>query len=222
MKRHLRKPSPALVLSLIALFVALGGTSYAATSLARNSVGTKQLKNNAVTSAKIANGAVTAAKINTTGLSVPNADHATNADSATSATNATKVGGLSASQLQKAVTGTCGAGSAIRVVDSSGAVTCQTIPTVLSATVKADSTLVDGIGAISAESLGTDDFEVDFNRDVSSCAFAGTIGQPATGTASGDIDVQPYFNNPDSVYVETWSNNGSLASALPFHLIVVC
>jgi hypothetical protein len=39
-----RKPSPALVISLIALFVALGGTSYAATNLARNSVGTKQLK----------------------------------------------------------------------------------------------------------------------------------------------------------------------------------
>ena len=48
------RPSPALVISLIALFVALGGTSYAAiTSLPANSVGTKQLKNGAVTAAKI-------------------------------------------------------------------------------------------------------------------------------------------------------------------------
>jgi hypothetical protein len=50
-------PSPALVISLIALFVALGGTSYAAiSSLPANSVGTQQLKNGAVTAAKLAYG----------------------------------------------------------------------------------------------------------------------------------------------------------------------
>jgi hypothetical protein len=54
MKRRLRAPSPAFVISLVALFVALGGTSYAATHLPKNSVGTKQLKNKAVTPAKIA------------------------------------------------------------------------------------------------------------------------------------------------------------------------
>jgi hypothetical protein len=52
-KRRLRAPSPALVVSLIALFVALGGTSYAAINLPKNSVGTKQLKNGAVTKTKI-------------------------------------------------------------------------------------------------------------------------------------------------------------------------
>jgi hypothetical protein len=92
-KRRLRAPSPAFVISLIALFVALGGTSYAAIHLPKNSVGSKQLKKNAVTSAKIKNHAVSAAKINTTGLTVPSATHATNADSATSATNATELGG---------------------------------------------------------------------------------------------------------------------------------
>lgn len=89
MKRRLRAPSPALVISLIALFVALGGTSYAAITLPKNSVGTKQLKKDAVTGVKIKKGAVTAAKINTKGLTVPNALHATSADSATSATSAT-------------------------------------------------------------------------------------------------------------------------------------
>jgi hypothetical protein len=97
MKRALRAPSPALVVSLIALFVALGGTTYAATSLPRNSVGPKQLKKNAVTSPKIKKGAVTAAKINTSGLTVPNALHATSADSATTAANASALGGVSAS-----------------------------------------------------------------------------------------------------------------------------
>jgi hypothetical protein len=37
-----------MVISLIALFVALGGASYAAVSLPSNSVGTAQIRNNAV------------------------------------------------------------------------------------------------------------------------------------------------------------------------------
>ena len=49
-----RMPSPSMVIALIALFVALGGTSYAAiTSLPANSVGTTQLKNGAVSTAKL-------------------------------------------------------------------------------------------------------------------------------------------------------------------------
>ncbi len=82
MTKRLGRPSPSLVIALVALFVALGGTSYAALSIPANSVGSKQLKKNAVTTAKIKNGAVTAGKINTTGLTVPNATHAGSADSA--------------------------------------------------------------------------------------------------------------------------------------------
>jgi hypothetical protein len=41
------------VVALIALFVAIGGTSYAAITLKANSVGTKQLRHNAVTSSKV-------------------------------------------------------------------------------------------------------------------------------------------------------------------------
>jgi hypothetical protein len=58
-----RKPSPAMLVALLALFVALGGISWAAVSLPRNSVGTKQLKKNAVTAPKIKRGAVTSAKV---------------------------------------------------------------------------------------------------------------------------------------------------------------
>jgi hypothetical protein len=42
------------------MFVALGGTSYAATRLPANSVGTRQLKANSVNSAKVRNGSLTA------------------------------------------------------------------------------------------------------------------------------------------------------------------
>lgn len=57
------RPSPALIVALIALFVALGGTGYAVSQLPRNSVGTKQLRNRAVTTKKIRDGAITGAKI---------------------------------------------------------------------------------------------------------------------------------------------------------------
>ena len=52
----------ANVVSVLALFVALGGSAYAF-HLGKNSVGSKQLKKNAVTTAKIKNKAVTGAKI---------------------------------------------------------------------------------------------------------------------------------------------------------------
>jgi collagen triple helix repeat protein len=56
MRRILRhRPSPAMVIACIALTVALGGTSYAAVTLPRGSVGTAQLKKNAVISAKVKN-----------------------------------------------------------------------------------------------------------------------------------------------------------------------
>ena len=50
-------------IALAALFVALGGTSYAALSLPAGSVGSKQLRNGAVTAKKIANGSITPSKL---------------------------------------------------------------------------------------------------------------------------------------------------------------
>ena len=63
-KYRFRAPSPALVIALIALFVASGGAAYAATSLPKGSVGTAQLRNGAVTKRKISKKTVTALKGN--------------------------------------------------------------------------------------------------------------------------------------------------------------
>jgi hypothetical protein len=52
-----------MVVACAALFVALGGVGYAAITLPKNSVGSKQLKRNAVTSIKIKNGAVDSKKV---------------------------------------------------------------------------------------------------------------------------------------------------------------
>jgi hypothetical protein len=53
----------ANVMATIAVFIALGGASYAALKVPKNTVGAQQLKKNAVTTAKIKKEAVTAAKV---------------------------------------------------------------------------------------------------------------------------------------------------------------
>lgn len=64
MRISVRRPSPALVISCVALTVALGGTSYATVlNVPKNSVGPAQLKTSAVTNKKIAANAVTSAKV---------------------------------------------------------------------------------------------------------------------------------------------------------------
>jgi hypothetical protein len=102
-----RRPSAPMVVSFVALFVALGGASYAATQLPANSVGTSQLQNgsvgnwklkfNAVGARKIINGAVGAKQVNS-------------------------------SQVQLRVSGACSTG-AIASVGLSGTATCTpTLP----------------------------------------------------------------------------------------------
>ena len=63
MRSVLRLPSPSMAVAMTALVVSLGGTTFAATQLAANSVGPTQLKKNAVTRVKIAKSAVDGSKI---------------------------------------------------------------------------------------------------------------------------------------------------------------
>jgi hypothetical protein len=55
-------------IALLALFVALGGTSYAAIAIPKNSVGTRQLRNRAVTTSKLGKGSVSPANLNGTSI----------------------------------------------------------------------------------------------------------------------------------------------------------
>lgn len=102
-----RRPSVSLVISFVALFVALGGVGYAAINLPANSVGNAQLQNgsvgnwklkaNAVGTRKIINGSVGAKQVNS-------------------------------SQVQLRVGTTCTTG-AVKAISPSGSVTCTpTLP----------------------------------------------------------------------------------------------
>jgi hypothetical protein len=63
------RPSPAMIVAIIALVLSLGGTSYAAITLPRNSVGTTQIKKNAVIGSKVKNGSLSTADISSASLS---------------------------------------------------------------------------------------------------------------------------------------------------------
>ena len=54
--------------SVLALFIALGGGAYAASRIPKNSVGTRQLKNNFVNSAKVADQSLTGSDIQSSSL----------------------------------------------------------------------------------------------------------------------------------------------------------
>jgi hypothetical protein len=61
--RITRRLSYANVIASLALFIALGGASYAAVAIPANSVGTKQLKKSAVAGSKIKPNAISSAKV---------------------------------------------------------------------------------------------------------------------------------------------------------------
>lgn len=106
----------ANVTATLALFIALGGASYAAVSIPKNSVGTAQLKAHAVTAAKVAKHTLTGTQINVSKLgTVPSAKKATSAKTATTAStadtaktattasDADALGGLAAGSFYQAV-----------------------------------------------------------------------------------------------------------------------
>jgi hypothetical protein len=97
LRRIRRLPSPALVISAIALIVAVGGGTFAIASLSKpkvkkiaKSVANKQIKRQAP--------ALSVDHAKTAG-SAASATHATSADNATNATNAASVGGQSITKI---------------------------------------------------------------------------------------------------------------------------
>ena len=96
-----RRPSGAMLVAIVALFVALAGGAYAATSINGNNI-----KNHTITGKKLKNDTLTGTQINESKLgTVPHATNAdsattaTNANSATTATNANQLGGVTADQF---------------------------------------------------------------------------------------------------------------------------
>jgi hypothetical protein len=91
MKRvRLGRPTPALVISILALFIALGGTVYAASKISGKSIKPNSIPANRLKKHSLSGKQINLAKLGT----VPTATNATSAANATNATNAANLAGL--------------------------------------------------------------------------------------------------------------------------------
>jgi hypothetical protein len=136
-----RRPSAPLAISLVALFMSVGGVGYAAISLPANSVGSDQIRNEAVTYKKIRPNAVGAVRLANNGV--------TNSKLRNEAVSYKKIRPNSVGtrranldQLQARIATACPAGSAIGAVDKTGKPTCA-FPAQVGAADKAAAVPVD-------------------------------------------------------------------------------
>ena len=107
--RHLRRrPSAAMGVAVVALFLAIGGGAYAAVSIPNNSISNTMLKNNSVGNIKLRANSVSYQKIAPGSVGTARIDQ---------------------KEVQESINGTCNSGTAITAVAEKGTVTCgPTLP----------------------------------------------------------------------------------------------
>lgn len=94
---------------------------------------------------------------------------------------------------------------------------------VLFAQVNANATVANSSGGVTAlQPFGAGTYEIDFGRDISDCAFVGTVGEAGAGGTSGVVDTATdRLGNPEAVYLQTSNVAGGVVNK-PFQLVVVC
>ncbi len=198
-----RRIGVAHVIALAALFVALGGSAFAAAT-----IGTSDIKDGAVTKQKLHGNAVNGAKVKNDSLSgtdidektlnqVPSASHAVSADRATVASQAARANNVLAAVVGK------GAGGCT-LLRATQAGTSANIATGHHGTPKASAC------------------SVAFPQDITHCTYVAGIGENNAGEArAGLTTTAPTVGNPKAVFVRTMNITGDFA-VRPFHLQVVC
>ena len=181
------RPSPALIVAFVALFVAMGGIGYATAKLKPNSVKAKNIKSGAVTTDKIADGAVTTPKLAANAV----APYATNA-----------VNAMNAAKLSGAAPGECQTGwlTASMVVDT--AALTQDHPDAVVPGFNCASKAADAI-QIHREATGL--YTVTLAGIESGVAVSSSAGANAVTAASkiegGQLTVK-VWNNGDAAFVD--------------------
>jgi hypothetical protein len=201
-------PSPSMIVASIALIVALGGTSYAVSSLPRNSVGSRQIKKGAVNGRAIARNAITSAKVKDSSLLAKDF----------------KAGQLPAGpqgaqgpQGPQGAAGPAGASATAlwAVVNGTGAPIGTNVPIVRSSGVVGTTTTTHNFAG---------EYRVQFTQDVSSCAYVATVGQVGnSGQGFGFATAQgtTFGGGPAAVFVQTFDETGAEVDR-QFHLAVFC
>jgi hypothetical protein len=199
MGRLLRqRPSPAMIVALIALFVALGGSSYAVTKIRSKNIRTgavnsRVIANNSIRSADVRTSAVKSSDVKNDSLSNSDIDNTTlrakTATSADTAANANALGGVGASGFtQRGCTSHTGALKGLaRIAASAGFSATFT-------TTGVENPYNCSDGTVEARRLGIGTYEVRFNGASSLLALASvfedavptitsvSIGRVAAGT----------------------------------------
>src|SRR5689334_5746845 len=189
------KLSFANVTSLIALFVALGGTGYAAVTLPRNSVGSAQIRSRAVGSSELKTKAVTSRAIRSRSVTLSKLS-------------------VSARASLKGATGPIGPQGPVGPA-------AQTFR----AAVPSGGTVQRGNAVAAAHQGGTGEYRVSFSADISSCVATATLAAVPAGPvvdqpdATGRITVTQ--DQPTSVLVRTFKADGTQEEQ-PFNLVVAC
>ncbi|HST40970.1 MAG TPA: hypothetical protein VLK58_15755 [Conexibacter sp.] len=216
LKQLRRLPSPAMLVALVALFAALGGTSYAA--LSANSVNSRTIQNGTIRNEdfkdgtlrgqefkrdSLGGGAIKEQSLDASKLgAVRLAARATNADNASKSALATR-----ATLADRATVAT---GAARQL------------------TVAADGARSnDRGGVVSVTKTATGRYQVIFDADVRACAYSATLAitpPPADrrdAPVTGEIAAAPLAGNVNGVEIAT-ADSAGLAADRGFQLIVSC
>ncbi len=193
MKNLRQRINYANVMATLALFIALGGTSYAVTQLPRNSVGSAQIRSSAVGGSELKRNAVTSRSIRSRSVAL--------SDIAPGARRA-----LRGAQGVVGPQGPAGpAGVTYRAVINSGG-----------GAVRGNASGVTHQG-------GSARYSIAFDRDVSGCVATATLSDAQNGPTletppAGRVTVGA---EESRVVVRTFAADGAPAD-LPFSLIVAC
>jgi hypothetical protein len=205
----------ANVTSALALFVALGGTSYAAVSLSRDDVGAWHISAGAVGKSEIHRSAVSASELRRNGVRASEImrDAVGPSEVRPNAINTDEIadGGVEAADLSAA---------ARTALAAANGVTFRTATTAAGAAAYGNAKSV-------AHAAASGTYTVDLGQDVSACHYSATIAGVKTNagiedppTTAARVTASP-STDVSKVVVKTFDQGGAAADA-PFHLFVAC